>query len=502
MKARILPLQTLALATALAFPLAAQAATVIDLSAQQARSLASGSTASLQSLTGAQAGDLKVLRSATLPNGKTVTRYQQYFQGVPVWGEAIVEESDGNTRSLAGANSRSGRFIADIQQDLASPRPTLSAQQVLAQAKSLKAAGRATRNDKAELVVQLGANNVAQLVYLVSFFVGGQQPSRPHFIIDANNGTVLQQWEGLAHADATGPGGNQKTGQYEYGTQYGALKVTSDCKMDSGTVVTVDLQHSADENNPKTTPFQFACPRNTYKTVNGAYSPMNDAHFFGGVIYNMYQQWLGVAPIKGKLHMRVHFGSGYENAFWDGAYMNFGDGASTFYPLVSLDVSSHEVSHGFTEQNAGLVYKNQSGGMNEAYSDIAGEAAEYFARGKNDWLVGSEIFKANGALRYMATPTKDGRSIDHAKNYRAGMDPHLSSGVYNKAFYLLATKAGWNTRKAFEVFADANRFYWTANATYNSGACGVVKAAQNRGYTAADVTAAFKSVGVSCSKPL
>ena len=103
MKARNLPLHALALATALAFPAAAQAATVIDLSAPQARSLASGSAASLQSLTGAQAGDLKVLRSATLPNGKTVTRYQQYFQGVPVWGEAIVEEADSNARSLAGA---------------------------------------------------------------------------------------------------------------------------------------------------------------------------------------------------------------------------------------------------------------------------------------------------------------------------------------------------------------------------------------------------------------
>ena len=193
MKARNLPLQPLALAIALALPAAAQAATVIDLSVAQARSRASNSTPSLQALTGAQAGDLKVLRSVTLPNGKTVTRYQQYFQGVPVWGEAIVEEVDNKTRNLSGSHSRSGRYLADIQQDLASARPALSAQQVLAQAKSLKAAGRATRNDKAELVVQLGNNNVAQLVYLVSFFVGGKAPSRPHFVIDANDGTVLQQ---------------------------------------------------------------------------------------------------------------------------------------------------------------------------------------------------------------------------------------------------------------------------------------------------------------------
>ena len=88
--------------------------------------------------------------------------------------------------------------------------------------------------------------------------------------------------------------------------------------------------------------------------------------------------------------------------------MNFGDGASYFYPLTSLDVTSHEISHGFTEQNSNLQYSGQSGGMNEAFSDMAGEAAEYFDRGHNDWLVGAEIIKNGTALRWMCTPTQDG----------------------------------------------------------------------------------------------
>ncbi|TXH39903.1 MAG: hemagglutinin, partial [Burkholderiaceae bacterium] len=83
--------------------------------------------------------------------------------------------------------------------------------------------------------------------------------------------------------------------------------------------------------------------------------------------------------------------------------------------------------------------------------------------------------------------------------YTSGLDVHYSSGVYNKAFYLLATKPGWGIRKAFEVMADANRLYWTASSTFNTGACGVEKAAANRGYTVADVTNAFSQVGVSCS---
>lgn len=178
----------------------------------------------------------------------------------------------------------------------------------------------------------------------------------------------------------------------------------------------------------------------------------------------MYQAYIGKPPLTFQLQMRVHYSTNYENATWNGSAMTFGDGATTFHPLVSLDVSAHEVSHGFTEQNSALVYSGQSGGMNEAYSDMAGEAAEFFMRGSNDWLVGADIFKGTGSLRYMSNPPQDGKSIDNAANFTSGMDVHYSSGVYNKAFYLLATKAGWDTKKAFQVFARANDLYWTSRA--------------------------------------
>jgi pseudolysin/vibriolysin len=181
--------------------------------------------------------------------------------------------------------------------------------------------------------------------------------------------------------------------------------------------------------------------------------------------------------------------------------MTFGDGASTFYPLVALDVTSHEISHGFTEQNSNLTYSGQSGGMNEAFSDMAGETAEYYDRGSNDWLVGQEIFKgsASQALRYMCNPTQDGASIDNAANYYNGLDVHYSSGVYNKAFCLLAQKSGWNTQKAFQTFARANKLYWQPNSTFVSGACDVATAATDLGFSSADVVSAFSGVGVSCS---
>jgi pseudolysin/vibriolysin len=179
--------------------------------------------------------------------------------------------------------------------------------------------------------------------------------------------------------------------------------------------------------------------------------------------------------------------------------MSFGDGASTFYPLVSADVAGHEVSHGFTEQHSNLTYSGQSGGINESFSDMGGEATEYYWKGTNDFLVGHEIFKGNGSLRYMANPPQDGGSIDNAADYTSGLDVHYSSGVYNKAFYLLATKTGWDTPKAFKVFARANALYWSASSDYNDAACGVETAAGDLGFTVADVTSALSSVGVSCN---
>jgi PKD repeat protein len=138
--------------------------------------------------------------------------------------------------------------------------------------------------------------------------------------------------------------------------------------------------------------------------------------------------------------------------------------------------------------------------MNEAFSDMGGEATEYYWKGSNDFLVGAEIFKASGeALRYMANPPQDGGSIDNASQYNSGLDVHYSSGVYNKAFYKLATTAGWDTPKAFKVMARANALYWTASSTFNSGACGVETASTDLGFNTADVTAAFAAVGVSCS---
>ena len=428
-------------------------------------------------------------------------RYQQTFRGLPIFGEHVIvnEDVSGNVSTLFGQK------VDGLAAEIPAGRPRLSNSRALAIGKSAGLGNRVgfmrTTAEKSELMIHIDDNGRARKAYVVSFFADtarGGAPTRPTVIVDADSGRILQQFDNLQHAlVGTGPGGNNKTGQYEYGTNFGFMDVTQSgttCTMDNANVKTVNLNGGTSG----TTAFAYACPRNTVQTINGAFSPLNDAHYFGSVIYNMYNAYIGRAPLTFQLTMRVHYSTNYENAFWDGSAMTFGDGASTFYPLVSLDVASHEVSHGFTSQNSNLTYSGQSGGINEAYSDIAGEAAEYYNKGTNDFLVGADIFKATGALRYMANPPQDGLSIGDAANYVAGMDVHYSSGVYNKAFHTLATTAGWNTQTAFQVFARANDLYWTASTDFNQGACGVQTAATDLGFSVANVTAAFTAVGVSC----
>lgn len=433
-------------------------------------------------------------------------RYQQLYRGLPVFGEgiAVTEGTDGTVRNLFG------RKVDGLAAEIPAVAAKLSAGNALALGKSAGLGNRVgfmrTENEKAELSIYVDDNGRAHKAYVVSYFADtaqGGSPTRPFVIIDANSGRILKQWDGLTHAlVGTGPGGNQKTGQYEWGSGgiYAYMDVAqsgSTCTMNSTNVKSVNLNGST---GTSTTAYAYTCPRNTYKAINGAYSPINDAHSFGTVITKMYPAYTGYNALSFQLVMRVHYGTNYENAFWNGSNMSFGDGASTFYPLVNADVSGHEVSHGFTEQHSNLTYSGQSGGINESFSDMGGEATEYYWKGTNDFDVGREIYKsASGALRYMCNPTADGASIDNAANYTSGMDVHYSSGVYNKAFCNLAKTAGWSTPTAFKVFARANALYWTSSATYNSAACGVETAAQDLGLNKADVTAAFTAVGVSCS---
>lgn len=453
-----------------------------------------------------QSYDFKNVKVVSLPNGVSRYKLEQYYLDVPVMDSLIVSNK-AHLHNVKSDDYLSGSFIVNIEHDISSVRPGISKIQAMSYAR--QAANirniKEIKNPEINLFLKLYNKNIVKLVYLINFFTDTNEPSRPYFVVDANTGEVLEQWEGLTtsnYINGSGAGGNEKTGKYIYGEDYRPLiidQVGSNCLLDSPNVVTYDLNHKRFGEKLH----KFPCSENNYKEINGAYAPINDAHYFGNVVYDMYKEWYKSKPLNFKLKMRVHYGNNYQNAFWDGRQMTFGDGAKRFYPLISLDVVSHEVSHGFTEQNSDLIYRGQSGGINEAFSDMAGETAEYYMNmhkpegERIDWLVGGSITKEEEGLRYFEDPTKDGKSIGHADDYYSGLNVHYSSGVYNKAFYLLSNTNNWDIRKAFETFVLANQLYWGRYTDFDEGACGVYKAASDLEYSTEDIVNAFKEVGVN-----
>ena len=171
------------------------------------------------------------------------------------------------------------------------------------------------------------------------------------------------------------------------------------------------------------------------------------------------------------LNATVHFGVNYDNAFWDGSHMVFGDGDAQVFNrfTIAVDVTAHELTHGVTEHEAGLIYWGEAGALNESISDVFGSLVKQYRLGQSaaaaDWLIGEGLLTAavNGdALRSMSDP---GSAYDdpllggvdpqpgHIDNYvhtpkRTGGRVHINSGIPNKAFHLAATYIGGNAWEA------------------------------------------------------
>ncbi len=238
--------------------------------------------------------------------------------------------------------------------------------------------------------------------------------------------------------------------------------------------------------------------------MNGGFSPSIDAFSAATLIKNFYQDWYNIPALVQEdgstpmqMVMRVHYGRSFDNAFWDGEVMTFGDGGKLFYPLTSIGVSAHEISHGFTSQHSSISGEfPQMAALHEAFSDMAAVAVEYYHTKNVKWEIGREIKKGEGALRYLDNPTKDGRSIDNLKDFD-NTEAHGGAGVFNKAFYFIATTNGWDIQKAFNIMVKANMNYWTSSMqTMPEAACGVLAATRDYNYNLSDVRVAFTKVGI------
>ena len=216
----------------------------------------------------------------------------------------------------------------------------------------------------------------------------------------------------------------------------------------------------------------------------------------------------------------VHYSNNYCNAFWNSTQMVYGDGnGSSCLPLArSIDVTAHELTHAVTENESGLIYSGESGGMNESLSDIFGNSAEAFQDGggtgpmtvsADTWKVGEDILPP--ALRYMNDPAADGASLDFWTSGAGNVDVHYSSGISNLAFYLMSQGgthprgkstqqvAGIGIENAVRVFYAINVDYLTPSSNFLAARNASMTAANALGFTQAQkdsVQNAWAAVGV------
>ena len=206
--------------------------------------------------------------------------------------------------------------------------------------------------------------------------------------------------------------------------------------------------------------------------------------------------------------------------------MTYGDGATTFQPLVSVDVAGHEMSHGVMSTEANLTYSGESGGLNESNSDIFGTLVEFSLTGSPDvpdYWIGERIYKSNWsggtftqtkALRYMDDPAKDGASPACWYSGIGNLNVHYSSGPNNHMFYLLAhggaskcngqVVTGIGNDKAARIWYTAMADYMTASTNYAGARAAAISAATalkgQNGIGDADlaaVKAAFAAINVN-----
>lgn len=363
-------------------------------------------------------------------------------------------------------------------------------------------------------------------------------PSEAHLIIDANSMQLLDRWDDIHTAAAAGTGkslisgtvslttdrqtsnfalrdpsrgshyvNNMKNGSSGNGTLFtDADNVWGNSATSDTVTVAVDAQYGQNKT------FDY------YKTKHGRNGIANDGR--GG-------------------YSRVHYKSGYINAFWsDSCFcMTYGDGdGSTYLPLVAMDVAGHEMTHGVTSNSAKLIYSGQSGGLNEATSDIFGTMVEFYAANPAvpgttpNYLIGERIFASQKttatptkALRYMFKPSLDGKSPDCYTSTIGSLDVHYSSGVANHFFYLLAEgtaiPAGFNLTPsqlvcngntaltalgrdtAAAIYYRALTVYMTSSTTYAGARTATLNAAKDLYGSSstqyAAVAAAWSAVGVN-----
>ncbi|MCM2578106.1 M4 family metallopeptidase [Streptomyces meridianus] len=375
-------------------------------------------------------------------DGTVHTRYERTYDGLPVLGGDMVVHETGNGARKGVTKAFKARLT---------PATTKAAVSRAAAEKSAVRAAKAEGSkkiaaEKAPRKVIWAAQGKPVLAW--ETVVGGLQhdgtPSELHVVTDARTGKKLFDYEAIK----TGIGNSMYTGQVTIGTAP-SYTMTDTAR---GSHKTYNLNHGTSG-----TGTLFSDPDDTWGdgTASNLQTAGVDAHYGAALTWDYYKNVHGRSGIRGDgvgAYSRVHYGNNYVNAFWDDSCfcMTYGDGSGNTHPLTSIDVAAHEMTHGVTSATADLVYSGESGGLNEATSDIFAAAVEFNAdnaQDVGDYLVGEKIdINGDGTpLRYMDKPSKDGASKDYWYSGVGNVDVHYSSGIANHFFYMLSEGSGAKT---------------------------------------------------------
>jgi Zn-dependent metalloprotease len=423
-------------------------------------------------------------------------RYQQYYNNIPVEGTMyILHSKDGKVKSMNGEllNDISTAAVASIDEStalanaLSSVNATTYKWQIPAEENYIKQKENnpaASFFPKGELVyVSSGKLNSQNLRLAWKFDVYADKPlSRDYIYVDALTGQILLKKNRIHTTDTPGIAVTAYSGNQPIITDNfsGGYRLQESGR--GGGLRTFDMQTGTNYGNA----VDFTDADNTWNNVNPQGDQYaTDAHWGAEMTYDYY--WLmhnrnSIDDNGFQLDSYVHYDVNYQNAFWDGTRMTYGDGNATTNPFTALDIAGHEISHGLTEFTSALDYQDESGALNESFSDIFGTCIEFYGRPSNaNWLMGSDI---GYTIRNMANPNSTGDPDTYTgTNWYVGAADnggvHTNSNVQNYWFYLLTmggtgtndlgnpyTVTGIGMANAADIAFRTNTVYLTSTSQY------------------------------------
>ncbi len=428
-------------------------------------------------------------------------KLQENYKGVPVqFGQLIVHAKAGKVKAVNGD-------YYDVEginvKPSLSPKAALqnALNQIGAQEYMWQKPGEAKFMNysfpKGELVIlpdfqhkRSKAQKAPRLAY--KFDIYATKPvSRAYVYVDAHNGKILYKDAIIKHAVANGGADTRYSGHKTIKTDsYNGNYRLRDYSRGSG-IETFDMNQGKDYSSA----VDFVDNDNNWSSAEYDNAAKDnaalDAHYGAQMTYDYWKIKHNRNSYDGngtKIKSYVHYDKNYDNAYWNGSVMTYGDGSGTvFDALTSLDVAGHEIGHAVCSSTADLTYSNESGALNEALSDIWGASIEYFAEpNKQTWLIGEDIERRSGhaALRSMSDPKSEGQPDTYkGTNWYTGSSQsalvHTNSGVANYWYYLISVGgngtndngdaynvSGIGIDKAGNIVYRAESVYLTSSTTY------------------------------------